>query len=378
MHAVILAAGAGRRLWPLTAYRPKPMLPVAARPIIAHVIETATEAGVDAVTLVVGYKADRIREYVGDGDRFDIPVTYVDQEHQLGTAHAVAQAAGTVEDPFIVLNGDQIVDADAITAVMDAADDQTPVMAVTAVDDPVAYGVVTVEEGRVTAIDEKPTQTTSGLINAGIYGFDASIFAVIEQLRPDVAGELSLVAAIEQCIENDGVAAVSTGGRWVDVTAPADLLTVGATLHREPAIDETASIDTSAHIGAGVTIAAHARVGPQAVLTGDVDVGTNVTIGPQASVEDSVIMPDSHIDAAATIASTVVGQNVRIGRATVTVGRTGASVDGAEPVVVIGDHTSIGPSALLEAPAAVGVDCDVAAGAHLRDQIGDSTTVVSR
>ncbi len=378
MHAVILAAGAGRRLWPLTAYRPKPMLPVAARPIIAHVIETATAAGVDAVTLVVGYKADRIREYVGDGARFDVPVTYVDQQHQLGTAHAVAQAAAAVDDVFLVLNGDQIVDAAAIAAVIDAADEQTPVMAVTAVDDPIAYGVVTVEDGWVTAIDEKPTQTTSGLINAGIYGFDTSIFGVIEGLSPDVAGELSLVAAIEQCVEDAGVAAVSTSGRWVDVTAPGDLLTVGATLHREPAIDETASVDATAVVGPGVTLAADVRVGPQAVLSGDVDVGANVTIGPQVSVEDSVIMPDSHIEAAATVAMGVIGQNVRIGRGAVAVGRTDTPVDGASPVVVIGDHSRIGPAALLEAPAAVGVDCEVAAGAHLRDRIGDATQVVSR
>ncbi|MDR9411572.1 MAG: sugar phosphate nucleotidyltransferase [Haloquadratum sp.] len=378
MHAVILAAGAGRRLWPLTAYRPKPMLPVAARPILAHVIETATAAGVDTITLVVGYKADRIREYVGDGTRFDVPVTYVDQEHQLGTAHAVAQAAGTVEDAFLVLNGDQIVDAAAIAAVIDSTAEQTPVMAVTSVDDPVAYGVVAVEDGFVTAIDEKPTQTTSGLINAGIYGFDPSIFTVIEELSPDVAGELSLVAAIERCITDAGVAAVVTDGRWVDVTAPGDLLTVGATLHREPAIDETASVAPTAVIGPGVTVAADVRVGPHAVLSGDVDVGANVTIGPQVSIEDSVIMPDSHIEAAATVATSVIGQNVRIGRATVMEGRGGRGVDGVDPVVVVGDHSRIGPAALLEAPAAVGVDCDVAAGAHLRDTVADATRVVSR
>jgi len=378
MHAVILAAGAGRRLWPLTAYRPKPMLPVAARPIIGHVIETARVAGVDAITLVVGYKGDRIRDYVGDGARFDVPVSYVDQQHQLGTAHALAQAADAVDDVFLVLNGDQIVEASAIASVIAAADQETPAMAVTSVDDPIAYGVVTVTDGGVTAIDEKPNQTTSGLINAGIYAFDTTIFDVIDGLSPDLAGELSLVAAIEQCIEDAGVAAISTSGRWVDVTAPGDLLTVGATLQRDPAIDETASVDATAVVGPGVTLAADVRVGPHVVLSGDVDVGANVTIGPQVNVEDSVIMPDSHIEATATVASSVVGQNVRIGRAAVAVGQTLPETEGPDSVVVIGDHSQIGPAALLEAPAAVGVDCQVGAGAHLRDRVVDATQVVSR
>jgi Nucleoside-diphosphate-sugar pyrophosphorylase involved in lipopolysaccharide biosynthesis/translation initiation factor 2B, gamma/epsilon subunits (eIF-2Bgamma/eIF-2Bepsilon) len=200
----------------------------------------------------------------------------------------------------------------------------------------------------------------------------------IEGLSPDLAGELSLVAAIERCVADAGVAAVATSGRWVDVTAPGDLLTVGATLHREPAIDETASVDATAVVGPGVTLAADVRVGPQAVLTGDVDVGANVTIGPQVSIEDSVIMPDTHIEPAATVATSVIGQNVRIGPATVAVGQREPAAEGAPPVVVIGDHSRIGPAALLEAPAAVGVDCEVAAGAHLRDRIGDATQVVSR
>ena len=89
-------------------------------------------------------------------------------------------------------------------------------------------------------------------------------------------------------------------------------------------------------------------------------------------------MPDSHIEAAATVAASVVGQNVRIRRAAVTVGRPTPEPDGLDSVVVIGDHSEIGPAALVEAPAAVGVDCEVAAGAHLRDRIGDATQVVSR
>ena len=112
--AVILAAGAGRRLEPLTNRRPKPMVPVANRPLLEHVIETVAAAGIDRIVLVVGYKQERIRNHFGDGDEWDVTIEYVEQSTQLGTGHAVLQAESIVDDPFIVLNGDRIVDVEAV------------------------------------------------------------------------------------------------------------------------------------------------------------------------------------------------------------------------------------------------------------------------
>ena len=108
--AVILAAGEGRRLEPLTNRRPKPMMPVANRPLLEHVIDSVVAAGIDRIVLVVGYKQERIRNHFRDGNDWGVTIEYVEQSTQLGTGHAVLQAEPVVDGPFVVLNGDRIVD----------------------------------------------------------------------------------------------------------------------------------------------------------------------------------------------------------------------------------------------------------------------------
>ncbi len=242
MHAVILAAGAGRRLWPLTAYRPKPMLPVAARPIIGHVIETARVAGVDAITLVVGYKGDRIRDYVGDGARFDVPVSYVDQQHQLGTAHALAQAADAVDDVFLVLNGDQIVEASAIASVIAAADQETPAMAVTSVDDPIAYGVVTVTDGWVTnrrAFDvrtelEEPAEAVADDFPASTTSLNTQLRLTVDYRTEPINGKVYTgTLNVTPSLESNNDAYWLTGDQRVNVSK-----TQTRVIEPAPSVDE--------------------------------------------------------------------------------------------------------------------------------------------
>ena len=107
MKAVILAAGEGRRLDPLTNRRPKPMVPVRNQPLLEYVIEAVSAAGIDEIVLVVGYKRDRIQQHFGDGDDWGVTIEYVVQEKQLGTGHAVLQAEAVIDGDFLVLNGDR-------------------------------------------------------------------------------------------------------------------------------------------------------------------------------------------------------------------------------------------------------------------------------
>ena len=95
--AVVLAAGEGRRLEPLTNRRPKPMVPVANRPLLEHVVEAVAAAGINRIALVVGYRQERIRNHFGDGDDWGVTIEYVEQSTQLGTGHAVLQAEPVVD-----------------------------------------------------------------------------------------------------------------------------------------------------------------------------------------------------------------------------------------------------------------------------------------
>ena len=117
MQAVVLAAGKGRRLWPLTENRPKPMIPVLNQPILAHIVEALESAGVTEVILVVGANRERVQNYFKDGQEYDVEISYVVQEQQLGTGHALLQAEAVLGESFLAVNGDRIIEPSIDAAV---------------------------------------------------------------------------------------------------------------------------------------------------------------------------------------------------------------------------------------------------------------------
>ena len=142
MQAIVLAAGEGSRMRPLTAKMPKVMLPVAGRPLLEHIILRAREAGLDSFVLVVGYEADSVRSHFGDGSRLGVEIDYAVQEERLGTGHALMAAESQAEDRFMVLNGDVLPD---VGSLQEMAEGGTAVSAIK-VDDPKRYGVFVQEE----------------------------------------------------------------------------------------------------------------------------------------------------------------------------------------------------------------------------------------
>ena len=383
--AVILAAGEGRRLAPLTNRRPKPMVPVANRPLLEHVVEAVTAADVDRIVLVVGYEQERIRNHFGDGDDWGVAIEYVEQSTQLGTGHAVLQVESVVDGPFVVLNGDRIVDPAIVSRVRDRArDGDCPAMAVTTVANPREYGVVSLDGDRVTGIDEKPERTVdASRINAGVYALSPAIFDAIRETT--ATGELALTATLDKLAASESLSAVPYDGRWLDVSNLWDLLTVNAAL-----VDESATTrpDDDA-LGESVTVADDAvlagtvRVGPNVTVGGSTAIGGNATIEPGAVVENSVVFPDAVIGAGAVVRDAVVASNARIGPnvtvaggpATVVVGDAvhhGVTLSG-----VVGDNATVGGGATLTDGAVVGDDVRADAGVVIDGRI-ESGAVVRR
>ena len=165
MKAVILAAGEGARMGPFTASVPKVMIPVGNRPLLEYVVQALAENGVRDLIFVVGYRRERIQSHFQDGKAFGAHITYVTQTKQLGTAHAIWEARGHLEDPFIVLNGSNMVDARFVEDLLAAA--PKPAVLITQSERPQSYGVVTVRGKELVAITEKPAEVISNLINTG-------------------------------------------------------------------------------------------------------------------------------------------------------------------------------------------------------------------
>jgi len=332
--AVVLAAGEGTRLRPLTRNRPKPMLPAANRPILEHVLDALVDAGIDRIAVVVGYHRERVQEYFGPSYR-DVPLEYVLQEKQLGSGHALLQARDVIEGPLVAVNGDRIIEPDAVRQVSEAQTAGDVPAAMAYIERPSArnYGAVTVQDRHLEEIVEKPETDAYRLINAGIYAFGPEIFDLIEATDRQ-EGELGLPDTIAHIMARDRVRAVKIGGLWVDATFPWDLLEMASeVLARgrvsEPQrtdgvwIDQNAQVSDDAILQPPVVVGPDCEVAAGAVLGPKTALGRNVTVGANATVERAVLDDDVRVDPGATVLDAVLGQDVTLGAGVVVPGGPG-------------------------------------------------------
>lgn len=203
MKAVILAAGEGTRLRPRTADRPKPLVEVGGKPILTHCFETIRDLGIEEAVVVVGYKAERIRERYGRSFA-DVDVSYATQTERDGLAHAVLAARAHVERDFVVMNGDNVYDANLGAAIerhrTTDADVTFPVEEVSR--ERARQGAVCEldEDGTVTGLVEKPETPPSTVVPTAFYVLPPEIFPACRIVRPSPRGEYELPDAIDLLI----------------------------------------------------------------------------------------------------------------------------------------------------------------------------------
>src|SRR3972149_6309127 len=237
MKAVILAAGEGLRCRPLTLTRSKVMIPVANKPVIEHIINAVAENGVKDIILVVGYKKERIMDHFGDGFELGVKIRYVFQDVQLGTAHAVNQVKEHIDGDFIVLNGDNLIDAGTISDLLAGKDGEATLLAIER-EETSGYGIVIPENRKVKKILEKPKEVISHLINAGIYVFSPEIFDEIDQTSLSETGEYAITDTIQQMIEKGkNVSFVESRSMWLDSIHSWNFLTANSILLEKSAQD---------------------------------------------------------------------------------------------------------------------------------------------
>ncbi len=198
MKAVILAAGEGSRMRPLTYTRPKVMLPIANKPILEHLLVEVVGAGIREFVLIVGYHDEQVRDYFGSGEKWGVKIDYLTQRQRLGTADAIKRLEGVVSGNFLVLNGDVIASKEDILSLVDQKNNTIGVIEV---EDATALGVVEVSDGRVTGIYEKMTSPPSNLANAGMYVFTPEIFDAIARTQKSPRGEYEITESLQLIID---------------------------------------------------------------------------------------------------------------------------------------------------------------------------------
>ncbi len=293
MKAVILAAGKGSRLFPVTRLLPKPVLPLANRMTLSYAFDRLKEIGVTDICVVVGETENEMREVLGDGSDFGVNLSYVRQTEPKGLAHAVGFTQDFVgDDTFVLYLGDAIYSDDFI----DFADrwKQNPVgnlSLVKPVPDPQRFGIANVEGDNIVKLVEKPKEPESNLAMAGLYFFGPELWSVLPDLKPSWRGEYEITDAIQALVDaGHPVLAGRYEGEWFD----------------------TGTLDSFLETN-------HFLAGGQNVIAADAQVqgqiGSNVTIGAGAvvqcdSIEDSVILPGASINVTGAIRHALLGGNV--------------------------------------------------------------------
>ena len=223
--AVILAAGRGTRMREMTADLPKPMLEVRGKPVLQYIVEGLRDAGVRKFLIAVGYRADAVRNFFGNGSRNNIDIKYATQVTQDGTGRVVDLAKDFVANtPFILAYGDILIDPANYKRIVDLTDDVEAIVSVTRGEDVSKGGAVFVNE-RMELVDlrekPKPGEPTSPWYNAGLYAFRPSIFDFTAKLKPSPRGEYELTDAIRELAQTgDKVQALELTGDWADVRDP--------------------------------------------------------------------------------------------------------------------------------------------------------------
>lgn len=327
MQAVILVAGKSTRTYPLTLTRPKPLLPVANKTIVEHILLQLKEL-VDEVILLVGYRKEMIEKYIGNEFQ-GIKISYCEQKEQLGTGHAVLQTKNKIKERFLVLNGDDIYAHEDVKALLNF---EYAALARWQ-DDPSLYGVFQVDDqNRVLNLVEKPKTFIGNLTNVGCYMFDRSIFEFIEKTPLSERGEIEITTSILNLSKVKTFYIHLLKGFWLSNGYPWDLLqsqeflmkryvekqqfgTVenNVQLKGDVFIGKNSLIKSGAYIEGPVVIGENCKIGPNCYIRGCTAIGNNSNIGHSVEIKNSIIMDNVNICHLSYVGDSVIGENVNLG-----------------------------------------------------------------
>jgi len=339
MKALVPAAGKGTRMLGLCDRIPKPLLPVANLPMIGQVLTSLRRAGIEEAAVIVGYMADTVREYVGDGSEFGVKVSYLVQEVPNGTGSATLLGREFIgDDPFILAFADIVVHPDFYVSFANRLLDRgcDVLMAVRVVDDPWrGAAVYAADDYQVSKVIEKPEPGTSttNYDSAGMFAFQPTIFDQLSRLEPSERGEYELTQAIDMAIEEKrGVEAWVIEQYWSNVSSPADLLRINEEVLREQCedgatIDNSARISPTASVDGLCSIAAQCEVGPECQVCENVCLGEDVKVAEGAKLRHCLVMKGAEIGAGAAVFQAVVAEGVTV--------EAGAVVKGTAEVATI-------------------------------------------
>lgn len=331
MKGLILSGGKGTRLRPLTHTQAKQLVPVANRPILFYGIDALVQAGIRDIGIVVGDTKTEIAEAVGDGSRWGIKVTYIEQSAPLGLAHAVKISRDYIKkDPFVMYLGDNII-MGGVKPFVEKFEREKPhaQILLAHVPNPSEFGVAELSRGKVTRLEEKPKRPKTDLALVGVYLFDSTIFEAVDSIQPSKRNELEITDAIQYLIQkNYNVQSHIIDGWWKDTGKIDDMLEANRMILDDNLLKIEGKVDKESKVEFKVVIEKGAKI-VNSIIRGPTIIGAdsqvvNSYVGPFTSIEHdvtlenieiehSIVMEYSRIkDVGRRISDSLIGKNVII------------------------------------------------------------------
>lgn len=354
MKSIILCAGKGTRLRPLTHTSAKHLIPIANKPVLFYAIEAIGDCGVKEIGIIIGETGDDIKSELKEGSKWGVNISYIEQKEALGLAHAVSVARDFLgEEKFLMYLGDNLL-KNGVESYADKfiQGNYNAFVLLTEVDNPRQFGVAELKEGRVVRVVEKPKEPVSNLALIGVYFFDKNVHQAVKSINPSARGELEITDAIQWMIDKGyKVGAEVIGGWWKDTGKPDDILEANRLILEDierdvsgaKVVDETSHISGRVKIGKGSEIINSKIVGP--VIIGNKVKVVDSYIGPFTSLSDEVEIKKTEIEYSVVLENTEI-ENIKGRMQRCLIGK-GVKIYHSKDLprvyeFIIGDHSKVG------------------------------------
>ena len=320
MKGIILHGGHGTRLRPLTHTGPKQLLPIANKPMSQFCLEAIFETGITEIAIIIGgVGSNKVREYYGDGNKFGVKITYIEQDEPRGIAHAIRLCIDFINnEKFLVFLGDNIIQksiAGFVEKFKNSDYDATVLLC--EVDNPSRFGIADIENEKILKITEKPKNPTSNLAVTGIYLLTPLIFEIIDNLKPSWRNELEITDALDNLLrQNNNISFERITDYWKDTGTPEDIIHANGeiikkmleNLENDHIIGKDTVIESNVKINGPVVIGDNCHISSGSSIGPNVSVGNNTTVAI-SNIENSIVMENCKINSSAEIKNSIIANN---------------------------------------------------------------------
>jgi len=333
MRGILLHGGHGTRLRPLTHTGPKQLLPIANKPMSQYCIESMRESGVKEIAIIIGGNgSNKVKEYYGDGQKFDVKISYIEQEYPKGIAHAIRLCKDFIgNNKFLVFLGDNIIQKPIVDYVKNFEDSNASAsILLCEVDNPSRFGIAEIKDGQILRIMEKPKNPPGNLAVTGIYLLTPKIFDIIDRLKPSWRNELEITDALHMLLEEKNKIIYNMiTDYWKDTGTPEDIINAnGAILEKMTPYfhakkEDNVSSDGKVMVGEGTILRDNVKIigpviiGKNCIIESGTILGPNTSIGDNSrlakcQISNSIVMGDCNIESNIKIKDSIIAYNSTI------------------------------------------------------------------